>query len=180
MNARPQALTLSTSGQVIDYTVVHRPRVTRRLHLELDARGQLVVVAPRGWPSYHVVQLLRKNLGYVERFLATARSRQLPALSYASGGRHYYRGVQLDLEVQAGQGPATVQQNANRLLVRTRDGSQQSVARALQRWYRQRATQLFEARLAHWRNRLSGPGTGRCSCVCGACGEPGAPAAVPA
>lgn len=153
LNLSSQTLTHSVSGRLIPYRVTHRPRVTRRLHLELDEQGQLVVVAPRGWPDYHVVQLLRKNLSYVERFLATARSRQPPALSYAAGGRHYYRGMQLSLDLHSGRGPATVQPSGNRLVVRSRDDSPQSIARALRQWYRQSAAQLFELRLAHWRSR---------------------------
>ena len=151
VSARSQPLALHSSAGVIDYTVVHRPRVTRRLHLELDAEGELVVVAPRSWPAFHVVQLLRQNLAYVERFLVSARARQLPPLRFRSGGRHYYRGEQLRVRVERGGGPVRVRLQHDALLVSSPDRSTEAVQLALRHWYRQRAERLFERCLAHWR-----------------------------
>lgn len=151
LSVRPRPLALHSGACLIDYTVIHRPRVTRRLHLELDAHGDLVVVAPRSWPSYHVVQLLRQNLPYVERFLATARERQLAPLKYRSGGKHYYRGEQLGLQVERSSGAVRVRIHEETLLVSSPDRSPEAVQMALRHWYRQRAERLFERCLAHWR-----------------------------
>jgi predicted metal-dependent hydrolase len=153
LSARAKPLSLHSNQGLIDYTVVHRPRVTRRLHLELDDAGELVVVAPRSWPTFHVVQLLRQNLPYVERFLERARARQLAPLEFCSGSQHYYRGETFRLQVQRGQHPARVCLHEGKLLVSGRLDGPEAVQKALRRWYLGQAQDLFAQRLAHWRQQ---------------------------
>lgn len=150
MNAPTKALELTSSGQAIKYTVTHRPRVTRRLHLELDTDGALVVVAPEGWPSYHVAQVLRQNMALVERFLTTARERQLKPLGYTTGSLHYYLGEQLRLSCSQGSGKTSINAESGQLLISGRKTDHQAISKSLRSWYRCQALKLFKRRLDFW------------------------------
>ena len=90
MKHRSQSL--ATAQGTLRFTVTHRPRVTRRMHLELDERGELVVVVPRDWPDFYTRRLLRKHLPYVRRFLERASTRRLTPLQYTDGATHLFRG----------------------------------------------------------------------------------------
>lgn len=160
MSASSKPLTLIGSEQVIQYVVTRRPRVTRRLHLELDESGELVVVAPKSWPRYHIVQLLRQNLDYVERFLVQARARQLPPLEYRSGTRHLYRGQALVLDCIHTRGPVqiTVDQtevDRGALIYCGPDLRVATVEKRLRHWYLQQARLWFAEKLQYWQTRAS-------------------------
>ena len=93
-------------GRLIAYEIAHRPRVTRRLHLELNDRGRLLVVAPRRLSRRDIHETLQRSADYVARFLDDARARRarLPRLRYVSGEKHLLlgRSYPLDLRVEAG------------------------------------------------------------------------------
>ena len=81
-------------GRTIDYEIAHRPRVTRRVHLEITDGGGLRVVAPRRMSRRDVHRMLQDSAHYVARFLDSARARQneLPPMRYVSGERHLLLG----------------------------------------------------------------------------------------
>ena len=141
-------LTLPGREGPIRYSIEHRPRVTRRLHLELDDAGELRVVVPRGWPDFYTRRLLDQHLDLVHRFLARARKRQLPALSWSAGATHLYRGEPLVLALEASERkrPA-VRRDGTTLTVQGSVLDEASVRRAVQTWYRRESERLFQARL---------------------------------
>lgn len=145
---KDRARTLTTPDGGISYTIVHRPRVTRRLHLELAEDGTLRVVVPRDWPDFYTRRLLRKNLDVVRRFLARARRRHLAPLQYRDGERHLFQGETLTLRVAtAAVRGARVQRSGATLDVTLADPAPERVRNALRRWYRAEAAALFAGRL---------------------------------
>ena len=132
----------------LEYTITRRPRVTRRLHMELDNDGGLVVVAPRHWSKAHISETLSQNSLRVERFLIRARQRQPEPLSYISGELHLYLGKRYPLLIQPVLGQkAKVVLSENEFQVDPGLNRPESVRNALQTWYHKRALEVFNARL---------------------------------
>lgn len=141
-------LTLETLNGLLPYTITHRPRVTRRLHMELDEHGGLVVVAPRHWSKKHVSATLSLNTSRVERFLVSARKRQLKPLLYTNGELHYYLGERYPLSIQTMVGrKTTVDIEENEIRIDTRECHAEHIRAVLQIWYRKQALEVFSARL---------------------------------
>lgn len=93
-------------GRLIAYEIAHRPRVTRRLHLELNDRGRLLVVAPRRLSRRDIHETLQRSADYVARFLDDARARRarLPRLRYVNGEKHLLLGRHFPLELRVEPG----------------------------------------------------------------------------
>ena len=87
-----RSTTLKTRSGELKYTITSRRRVTKRLHMELDEQGGLVVVAPRHWSKRYINATMTKNIQHIERFLARNRSQQLKPLRYIDGEQHLYLG----------------------------------------------------------------------------------------
>lgn len=122
--------------------------MTRRLHLELDERGGLVVVAPPCLGLEQVHELLEHNRERVDRFLVEARARRLPPLRWSPGARHLYRGEYRSLAVrESGGRRATVEDRGDVLDIAAPRVDAESVRKLLSRWYRTRARQVFAERL---------------------------------
>ena len=64
--------TIYNNDQPIDYEILHRPRVTRRIHLETNNAGDLRVVAPRRMSRQAINKTLQQRAGHVARFLIKA------------------------------------------------------------------------------------------------------------
>jgi predicted metal-dependent hydrolase len=144
---------LQLSDQVIGYVVIRRPRVTRRIHLEIDSNGGLLVVAPGRMSRRAVNRALRLKAGHVARFLRDARSRQqdLPDYFYRSGEEHLFLGERWSLVVDRQSSKrGKVCGSGGVLHVRLHEPTPGRVKTLLSRWYRQQAEQLFTRRLAHY------------------------------
>ena len=140
----------------LQYTVSHRPRVTRRLHLELDENGGLVVVAPRNWSSAQIRKTVAQNDRQIARFLERARQRLVAPLQYADGGRHLYLGNPYFLSIASVvSGSTSVNIEDNRLKMGLRDTRIETVQAALQQWYRQQSLKVFTDRLEQISRRAS-------------------------
>ena len=141
-------LTLKTPAGNMEYTLARRPRVTRRLHMELDDRGGLVVVAPRHWSVSDIDATLSQNTTRIERFLIRARGRQQEPLRFVGGERHFYLGERYPLVIDARPGgKAGVVFNGAELRVRTDRESPDHIFRIMQGWYRQRAKEVLAERM---------------------------------
>ncbi len=137
-------------GSPIDYKVTHRPAVTRRIHLEIDDHGSLLVVAPRRM-SRRVIQVsLQRRARHVARFLDRARARlsDLPEYRYTSGEKHLFMGRRVTLDVVVKPGRGSVGMTGQCIRIVTADPEPERVRNSLQRWHRQQAQQHFESRLA--------------------------------
>ena len=96
-----QQFSIKTPSGLLEYTITHRPRVTKRLHMELDENGGLVVVAPRHWSKRHIKATLSQNTSRGVRFLVRARAQQLAPLKYVHDEEHLYLGRRYPLMIVA-------------------------------------------------------------------------------
>jgi len=141
-------LTFKKPTGSLEYTITNRPRVTRRLHMELDKHGGLVIVAPRHWSETHISATLAQNISRVERFLITARKRQLQPLLYISGELHLYLGERYPLVVKQGSGQkSSLVFSGHEFRIITRQHDPESIRVALQGWYLKQARKVFSTRL---------------------------------
>lgn len=141
-------LTFKTPKGPLEYTITYRSRVKKRLHMELDDGGGLVVVAPEHWSRTHIKATLAQNTSRVEQFLAKARKQHLPALQYHEGELHYYLGEHYPLVIQhvkAGQSKVSVCNGE--LQIATSVLQHEKIQTGLQNWYQQQAKTVFAARL---------------------------------
>lgn len=143
-----QKLTINTSTGLMGYTIVRRPRVTKRLHMELDELGSLVVVAPSHWSKKHISATLSQNTSRVERFLARARNLQRQTLSYYNGEQHLYLGKRYPLVLKPGtKRKANVIFDRGEIQVEHREHHAEATRLALQGWYLKQALNVFSLRL---------------------------------
>jgi predicted metal-dependent hydrolase len=141
-------LTFKNRSGALEYTICRRARVTKRLHMELDELGGLVVVAPRHWSKKHIDTTLVQNISRVERFLAGARQRQLTPLQYAHGESHLYLGKQYPLAItQITAGKSQVAFFDDKIRIDTPVLQREKIQTILQNWYRRQAMSVFTARL---------------------------------
>ena len=138
------------NDQFIDYEITHRPAVTRRIHLEIDEAGELKVVAPKRMSRRAIQKTLQQRASHVARFLVRARSRQqdLVEFRYVSAERHLFMGQSYPLEIREQGGKrSSVVLSDGQILMKVPELTEERVRRTLANWYRQRAQQLFSARL---------------------------------
>lgn len=137
-------------GRMIVYEIVHRPAVTRRIHLEIGENGALRVVAPQKMSRRAINRALQQRAHHVDRFLVEARARQrdLPELRYVNGEEHLLlgRAYPLDVRLQPGK-RGHVALGDEGIQMKTPDDRTPVVKRQLLRWYRQQAQQYFTQRL---------------------------------
>lgn len=142
-----QQLTIKTPNGSLDYTVTRRARVTKRLHMELDEHGGLVVVAPEHWSKRHIEATLSQNTSHVERFLVRARKQQLKPLHYVHGELHYYLGHKYPLTVHSSAGGRTrVFFTGNKFRIDIRQHNSAGIKAALQAWYKLQALKILDER----------------------------------
>jgi predicted metal-dependent hydrolase len=132
----------------LEYTITNRPRVTKRLHMELDEKGDLVVVAPRHWSKARIDITLAQNMNRVERFLIKARKRQRQPLLYINGEKHLYLGEQYSLVINSGSRlKSSVILSNDEIHVTTTQQDPESIKLALRGWYLGQARRVFSQRL---------------------------------
>jgi len=145
--ASMQRLSIKTPSGSLEYTVTHRPRVTKRLHMELDEKGGLVVVAPRHWSKRHIKATLSQNTYRVERFLVRARQQQLIPPKYVHDEEHLYLGRPYPLMILTVEGcQANVVFTGQEIRIDIGMDSKADVRTVLQNWYRQRAQKVLTER----------------------------------
>jgi predicted metal-dependent hydrolase len=141
-------LTLKTPNGPLEYKINYRARVKKRLHMELDEHGGLVVVAPRHWSKGHITATLAQNTSRVERFLENARQRQLPALRYIHGERHLYLGERYPLKIHSpGHGKKQLALIDGEIRIHTPVLQREKIRAQLQDWYQRQAYLVLHDRL---------------------------------
>jgi len=148
----PKTEPICHQGRKIAYEVARRPRVTRRIHLELDEHGGLQVVAPRrlGYRAIH--ETLQRNAAYVARFMDDAHARRagLPPLRYRDGEHHLLLGKRYPLEIWQSEGsrPRLEWLHDRIRLTFPQAPAVDAVRNLLLKGYRRRALAEFDDRLA--------------------------------
>ena len=137
-------MTIKTPGGPLQYTVTSRPRVTRRLHMELDENGGLIVVAPAHWTEKFIAVTMARNAPRVERFLVHARARHVKPLCYVDGEKHLYLGepYELVVHVATGHKSQVVMMGGKIQVWASRPTKIRSV---LQNWYSCQAREVLQA-----------------------------------
>lgn len=147
---------IKNDGEVIDFEIVHRPAVTRRIHLELGEHGQLHVVAPRRMSKRAIQTALQYRARHVARFLVDARARQqdLPQLRYVSGEKHLFMGRRFPLIIHETPGQrGHVELVDGQIGVFAPHTGSEGIRVRLVNWYRQQALRQFTDRLATFSRR---------------------------
>ncbi|HET6592283.1 MAG TPA: SprT family zinc-dependent metalloprotease [Xanthomonadales bacterium] len=171
------------ADQVIHYEIAHRPRVTRRIHLELSERGALRVVAPRRMSQRAIHHVLASNPEYVARFLDRARrqwARQAPP-RYVDGEKHYLLGRRYPLDIWRSRGarPRLEWLHDRIRMTFPQAPEVEAVRDLLLTSYRQRALEDFSGRLeaicadAPWACRLPPMRLRRMKATWGTCSADG-------
>jgi len=141
-----QQSSLKTREGSLPYTIMHRKRITRRLHLELDENGGLVVVVPMHWSKKLITNTLAQNMKRVEKFLAVSSNRYVKPLQYASGEKHLYLGRAYGLVTHAARQNRVVVDDG-KIHVWVTMPEPGKTRTTLQNWYRREAEVVFQSRM---------------------------------
>ena len=140
---------LKTRDGRLEYTITSRPRITKRLHLELDEQGGLIVVAPRHWSKRYIHTTMTQNILRVEKFLANSRVRKIMPLQYITGEKQLYLGEEYPLSVHiVAEKKAQVVLINDEIRVNTPSSQADKIQIVLQNWYLCRARIVFSERLS--------------------------------
>jgi predicted metal-dependent hydrolase len=118
----------------------------RGVGLRVDANG-LTVSAPSTMPLARIEALARESERWIVRKVAEWSARRVPAMEWNHGARLPYLGGGLELQIARGARAVAVAL-PGALRVATRDGSKDSIRRAVVAWYKRAARTHLEARLA--------------------------------
>lgn len=139
---------IKTPAGELEYRIARRQRVRKRMHMELDATGKLVVIAPGHWSETQVDRVLRQNISRVERFMLHAKARQLPPLQYCDNERHLFLGQSYPLTVKPyGLRNGAVEFDGKEIVARLPEITSVKTQELLQHWYRQQALLVFNQRM---------------------------------
>ena len=143
-----RSTTLKTRSGELKYTITSRRRVTKRLHMELDEQGGLVVVAPRHWSKRYINATMTKNIQHIERFLTRNRSQQLKPLRYIDGEQHLYLGKKYPLVTHHVAGRKNhIKVIEGEIHIAVSGPRPEKIQTTLQHWYLSRARVIFEEQL---------------------------------
>ena len=132
----------------INYRLVRSRRKTVAIHVHRN--GEVEVRAPRRAPEAMIRAFVQEKRHWIESKQAEWASLPGPhRLAYHEGATHYFLGEPhgLVFGAQADPDAATIPLNV-------RSTGKETVSRALDRWYRQEAEQVFSARHSHWRQEM--------------------------
>jgi len=132
----------------LHYSIAHRPRVTKRMHMELDEQGGLVVVVPRHWSNAFIHRTLVHNLHKVQRFLSRAQNHPVKSLQYTQAETHFYLGEYYPLVISRALHKKTSITFINgQIQMFAASLEREDLKRYLQNWYGAQARPVFYARL---------------------------------
>ena len=127
----------------VDYVLVRR-RGRRGVGLKVDETG-LTVSAPLTMPMSQVEAAVRESERWVLKKIGEWRHKRVPAVSWAEGARLPFLGGGLTLRLFHGRSGAV--REGTELWVRTPDGTEAHIARAVIAWYKREAKDYLAARL---------------------------------
>lgn len=128
----------------VDYVLVRR-RGRRGVGLKVDGNG-LTVSAPATLPLAKIEALVRESERWIVRKVAEWSARRVPEVAWTGGARLPYLGGGLELQLARGARAMTVAL-PGALRVATRDGSEDSIRRAVVAWYKRVAKEQLTERV---------------------------------
>ena len=128
----------------VDYVLVRR-RGRRGVGLKVDHDG-LTVSAPSTWPLARIEAVVRESERWIVKKVAEWSARRVPVMSWSEGARVPWLGGGLELQLGLGKrSMASALPGALRVV--TRDGSEESIRRAVVAWYKRAARDLLVPRV---------------------------------
>lgn len=154
MNANP---TLTYGGQALPYRVQIDGSRTTKIAIHVEPDGEVIVDAPEDANPEDIRRAVHKRARWVFAQVERARERfkYVREKEYVSGEEVLYLGRRYVLKVvknDAGRG--AVKLKGNRLEVSSRSASPESVRASVWAWYRVKARDYFDLRLAAWERKL--------------------------
>ncbi|MDO9087298.1 MAG: SprT family zinc-dependent metalloprotease [Anaerolineaceae bacterium] len=134
----------------IHYSLTYRERATLAIHVHPDLR--VSVEAPLGSDPAEIEKRLQKRARWIVRQQNNFRKYSLdfPPRQYISGETHRYLGQQYRLKVVMNDNqPDAVVLDREQLQVNVRK-SKERARKLVEGWYRERAHEVFQERLALW------------------------------
>jgi predicted metal-dependent hydrolase len=128
----------------VDYVLVRR-RGRRGVGLKVDGHG-LTVSAPSSWPLARIESIARESEPWIVKKVAEWSARRVPEISWTEGARLPYLGGGLELQLARGS-RAMAAALPGVLRVMTRDGSGESIRRAVVAWYKRAARDVLVPRV---------------------------------
>lgn len=137
---------LRLGAQCLTYRLHRSSR--RTLEITVEAGGLVEVRAPSGPAIERIEHRLRARADWIRRAVASKQATEIEVpRRFVSGESHRYLGRQYRLKVTAGE-KTRVRLSTGRLHVEVRaPADAESVRRALEDWYRERARAVIQARV---------------------------------
>ena len=143
-----QHLTLKMPDGPLEYSISYRARLKKRLYMELDQSGGLVIVAPQHWSRTKINATLNQNTLRIKRFVNTAQQRLLAPLQYTDGEQHLYLGEYYPLIIRHVHTRCnSIEITAGQIRIDTPVLQAEKICANLQAWYRGQAMAVFSERL---------------------------------
>ncbi len=136
--------------ETFEYEVCYTPERTDRIAVHVHPDASIQVDAPEGEDSERINAAVVKRARWIRNHVrqALARCEHVLPRTYVSGESYFYLGRRYQLKVLKanGSGPS-VKLLRGRLLVETEGCQPGEIKLQLNRWYRQRASDVFDRRL---------------------------------
>jgi predicted metal-dependent hydrolase len=145
-------------GETFAYEICRTPDRAEKIAIHVHPDASIQVDAPEGEEEDRIYRAVVKRARWIAGHVAQARCQRAHVLprSYVSGESLFYLGKRYQLKVAEANGTgAQVRLWRGRICVETPQRDAQVVKRALGRWYRSRAEDVFERRLDAIADRVS-------------------------
>ncbi|GGE47800.1 metal-dependent hydrolase [Primorskyibacter flagellatus] len=154
MSANP---VLTYGGQTVHYRVQTDGSRTTKIAIHVEPNGEVIVDAPEGANPVDIRKAVHKRARWVFTQVEKSRERfkYVREKEYISGEEVLYLGRRYVLKVIKGDTQrGAVKLKGNRLEVPSRSASMESVRAGIWAWYRVKARDYFDLRLAEWEKKL--------------------------
>lgn len=148
---------LTYGGQTLSYRVQTDGSRTTKIAIHVEPDGEVIVDAPEGADPVEIRRAVSKRARWVFMQVGKARERfsHVRDKEYVSGEEVLYLGRRYVLKViKDDTHCGAVKLRGNRLEVPSRSGSPGSVRAGVSAWYRVKARDYFDRRLAEWEQKL--------------------------
>jgi len=148
-------------GTELELTLIRSRRRRRKLTLQLDAKGGLLVRSPFAARRRDIDSLIQRNSAWILQRRQDMQRQQYrnPDLCFADGETHLYLGQRYTLkinELSASRRVSIVLHDGELLISpRANPSTPEAISQALQQWYKQQAQVLFARRLAFFTGQLA-------------------------
>lgn len=143
---------IAYGDSVIEFSLRRQPtRAPTRIAIHVEPDGRVLVDAPDAAPMADVLAAVKKRSRWISQHVEAARERRAQALprEYVSGEALHYLGRRYRLKVIVSSGARSeTRMHGAYIAVNVPERSTSAIRSALDAWYRDRARQLFAARLA--------------------------------